>query len=205
MRLTATILLGFATTCALGGCARVQHRDATLMAQCASALGDRPVPTQRDATAPRAKQAPARRASPKPVSHQAEVATRRPARAAVVQASAVERAACDDACVTCSTPCESTTATCPLCPLAACDAGADCMDSCCLNNGKCCLTSGECCLRSLFAPGPPPARYIPPMPPKFLPVPTQPIMSPARPDAPDYRRGDVEVGFRDQWTSPGRD
>jgi len=36
-------------------------------------------------------------------------------------------------------------------------------------------------------------------------VPTQPVLSPARPDAPDPWRGDVELGWRPQVTFPARD
>ena len=43
------------------------------------------------------------------------------------------------------------------------------------------------------------------MPPKFLPVPTQPTLAPARPDAPEPWRGDVEMSFRPQLTFPARD
>jgi hypothetical protein len=48
-------------------------------------------------------------------------------------------------------------------------------------------------------------RYQPLLPPKFLPVPTQPVLSPARPDAPDPWRGDVEFGWHGRVTFPGRD
>ena len=67
---------------------------------------------------------------------------------------------------------------------------------------------GHCRLRKLCerpTPGPPPARLHPEMPPKFLPLPTQPILSPARPDAPESWRGDVEAGYRPTLTFPGRD
>jgi hypothetical protein len=43
------------------------------------------------------------------------------------------------------------------------------------------------------------------MPPKFLPVPTETVLSPARPDAPEPERGDVEMGYRRQITFPGHD
>ena len=67
---------------------------------------------------------------------------------------------------------------------------------------------GHCRLRVLCErpmPGPPPAWLQPAMPPKFLPLPTQPIISPARPDAPEGSRGDVEAGYRPTLTFPGRD
>ena len=56
-------------------------------------------------------------------------------------------------------------------------------------------------------PGPPPVSYQPILPPKFLPVPTETVVPPARPDAPDFRRGDVEshYGNRVMLTFPGRD
>jgi hypothetical protein len=63
----------------------------------------------------------------------------------------------------------------------------------------------ECPLADKPKPGPPPACLRPPMPPKFLPVPTEPVLSPVRPDAPEPRRGDIEVGYRPQLTSPGHD
>ncbi|WP_428304770.1 hypothetical protein [Lacipirellula sp.] len=54
-------------------------------------------------------------------------------------------------------------------------------------------------------PGPPPATFRPPMPPKFLPVPTQDVLSPARPDAPEPQRGNVDMGWRPQMTVSGHD
>jgi hypothetical protein len=94
--------------------------------------------------------------------------------------------------VCCEDYAEGAFASCPVC--GACDRGARC------------LVSG--CREKLFTrpePGPPPIRYRPPMPPKFLPVPTQPTISPARPDAPEPWRGDVEMSFRPQLTFPARD
>jgi hypothetical protein len=91
-----------------------------------------------------------------------------------------------------------------------CDGSCDSCRSCCLlaaadRCGRC----GFCqhC-RKMFTrpePGPPPIRYRPALPPKFLPVPTQPTLAPARPDAPEAWRGDVEVGFRPQLTFPAGD
>jgi hypothetical protein len=79
------------------------------------------------------------------------------------------------------------------CPLVACGRCYDCM-------------AGRICKRwQRPEPGPPPVRYLPPMPPKFLPVPTCPTLSPARPDAPEPWRGDVEFGYRPQVTFPARD
>jgi hypothetical protein len=54
-------------------------------------------------------------------------------------------------------------------------------------------------------PGPPPMRFRPEMPPKFLPVPTEPTVSPARAEAPEDDGGDIEVNYRKQLISPGRD
>jgi hypothetical protein len=93
----------------------------------------------------------------------------------------------------------------------------DVCDGSCEGDASCCLLAaadecGRCSVcqhcRKLFSrpePGPPPIRYRPALPPKFLPVPTQPTLSPARPDAPEQWRGDVEVGFRPQLTFPARD
>jgi hypothetical protein len=113
--------------------------------------------------------------------------------AAAVENASVTPAACDKCCDTCESgeECESTGQACPLCPLEAC--------------GKCaaCLKGHRCKFFTRPAPGPPPATYVPALPPKFLPVPTQPTLSPARPDAPDAWRGDLEFGWRTQITSPG--
>jgi hypothetical protein len=78
------------------------------------------------------------------------------------------------------------------------------VDSAC---GACsqCLAGRQCKLLTRPDPGPPPMRYYPPMPPKFLPVPTQPVISPARMDAPYPWRGDVEMGFRPEVIFPARD
>ena len=54
-------------------------------------------------------------------------------------------------------------------------------------------------------PGPPPVRLREPLPAKFLPVPTAPILSPVRRDAPEPTRGEIETGYRPQLYSPGRD
>lgn len=108
-------------------------------------------------------------------------------------------------------------------PLSA-DAAPCCDDCCgdgcdgsCEPNGSCSLLAaadrcGRCGVcqhcRKLFTrpePGPPPIRYRPALPPKFLPVPTQPTLSPVRPDAPEPWRGDIEVGFRPELTFPARD
>ncbi|MCH7751077.1 MAG: hypothetical protein IH898_02830 [Planctomycetes bacterium] len=53
-------------------------------------------------------------------------------------------------------------------------------------------------------PGPPPVSYRPPMPPEFLPVPTQPIFAAVNLAAPEPMRGAVEVDFGTQLVVPGR-
>lgn len=87
----------------------------------------------------------------------------------------------------------------PACAVAPCPLVTAC--GCCAG----CLGGGDCKLFTRPDPGPAPMRYYPPMPPKFLPVPTQPVLSPARMDAPYPWRGDVEVGFRPVVTFPARD
>jgi hypothetical protein len=100
---------------------------------------------------------------------------------------------------------------CPLCCLSrmthpGCDQVA-CGEACGEPCGECKVCPlGKCdhlCQRP--NPGPPPATLRPCLPPKFLPVPTQPVLSPARPDAPEPARGDVEVSYRNQLVTPGRD
>lgn len=54
-------------------------------------------------------------------------------------------------------------------------------------------------------PGPPPVTYRPPMPPKFLPVPTRPVFANVNPNAPNPDLGGVEFGYEPQLTFPGRD
>ncbi len=54
-------------------------------------------------------------------------------------------------------------------------------------------------------PGPAPMTMRVPMPPKFLPVPTQDVLSPVRPDAPEPQRGNVDMGWRPQMTVSGHD
>lgn len=112
--------------------------------------------------------------------------------AAAAPGKAVERAAaCDDVC--CHAELDGPLdGPCPI--LGAC--------------GGCpaCLAGRRCA--KLFTrpePGPPPIRHRPAMPPKFLPVPTQPVLSPARPDAPDPRRGNIEFGWGPEIMFPGDD
>ena len=90
------------------------------------------------------------------------------------------------------------------CPAAACcEAPCPLLGAC----GRCrdCLAGRTCKLFSRPEPGPPPVRYRPLLPPRFLPVPTEHVVSPARPEAPDPWRGDVELGWRPQVTFPGHD
>ncbi|MCC6494581.1 MAG: hypothetical protein IT424_16340 [Pirellulales bacterium] len=68
-----------------------------------------------------------------------------------------------------------------------------------------CERLGMLCGRCKPAAGPPPATLRPELPPKFLPVPTAPILSPAPPDAPDPQRGDVELDYRRQVIFPAHD
>jgi hypothetical protein len=98
------------------------------------------------------------------------------------------------------------------CDDACCEPGIACpLDRPCPILGACrecpaCLVGRRC--GKLFTrpePGPPPVRYRPAMPPKFLPVPTQPVLSPARPEAPDPWHGDVEFSWRPEVTFPGND
>ncbi len=51
--------------------------------------------------------------------------------------------------------------------------------------------------------GPPPATYKPPMPPKFLPVPSRSVFSGRSVLAPSSARSPVEVDFDGQLTFPG--
>jgi hypothetical protein len=54
-------------------------------------------------------------------------------------------------------------------------------------------------------PGPPPISFRPQVPPKFLAVPTHPVVSPVRPEAPEPQQGNVEVSYRPELTIPGND
>ena len=199
MRFSVLQAFGLAAMCiAAFGCAQCQHSNAGLMAQCTSAMGDRSPAPHRVAKASRRPQPASRPAVPPPVADAVISSRPQARRGAVMQASVIDAApssdGCSDACGDLHDgSCTGQAATCQVCPLPACGACADCM------GGR------KCCLDVLFEPGPPPVRYVPPMPPKFLPVPTQPTLSPARPDAPDFRRGDVEIGYRSQMTFPGRD
>lgn len=53
--------------------------------------------------------------------------------------------------------------------------------------------------------GPPPVRYLPPMPPKFLPVPTCPVYGQGRTGPLELPRGNVERGFGPVLTIAGGD
>ncbi|MCA9237832.1 MAG: hypothetical protein KDA44_20300 [Planctomycetales bacterium] len=77
------------------------------------------------------------------------------------------------------------------------------------------LLCGECSLggRSLAGckllqpppPGPPPVRYVPEMPPQFLPVPTGPVVPQGRSGPVELPRGNVERGFEPELTVMGYD
>jgi hypothetical protein len=79
--------------------------------------------------------------------------------------------------------------------------GPDC--SCCRSCWLCPFGLGDRCCQTPVA-GPPPIRHQPLMPPKLLPVPTAPMLSPVRPDAPEEFGGEVETSFDPRLTSPGR-
>lgn len=73
-----------------------------------------------------------------------------------------------------------------------------------------CDESGNCGLQVMPAkprrePTPPLVKYEPPMPPKFLSVPTQPAFTEVASDSPVPMRGAVERNFGPQLTFPGRD
>jgi hypothetical protein len=79
--------------------------------------------------------------------------------------------------------------------------------------GPDCQGCQECCLTPLGLfdswckkpqAGPPPETLQPAMPPKFLPVPVEPTVSPVRADAPEQERGDIEVGWRPELRNPSR-
>lgn len=59
-------------------------------------------------------------------------------------------------------------------------------------------------LKRRIAIGPPAVRYRPPMPPKFLTVPTRPFLAPVNLNAPLPANGTVEVDFGSQLAFPGR-
>lgn len=199
--------------CALApGCAQWQQQtdsyaaalDQRLIAQCSSLLGE-----QEPAREPTRQAAPTRRtikrasfenpamptvddAATMPEAFAPLAAPENPAAEPLPKKpllAAGHQQTCDGCCEDCT---ELTTPGCPI--------GGTC--DLCANR----LVQG--CRTKLFTrpePGPPPIRYRPPLPPKFLPVPTQPTLSPARPDAPEPWRGDVEMSFRPQLTFPARD
>lgn len=80
-----------------------------------------------------------------------------------------------------------------------------CRDAFLLPFGLGCERLGMAYRRCKPSPGPPPVTMRPELPPKFLPVPTQPVLSPVRPDAPDPMRGDVEFDYRKEVQFPARD
>jgi hypothetical protein len=100
----------------------------------------------------------------------------------------------------CSTGCLSQAEGLVQCPRSTC--GPDCMN--CRECGVIPLgLAGP--LIEKPQPGPAPTSFRPQMPPKFLAVPTHAVVSPVRPEAPEPDRGNVEVGFRQELTIPGRD
>ena len=92
------------------------------------------------------------------------------------------------------------------------DCPSDCTD-CQVCQPTCvlgCQQRADLCLNFKWRPGrnvqsgPPPVSYRPPMPPEFLPVPTQPIFAAVNLAAPEPTRGKVEVDFGTQLVVPGR-
>lgn len=79
--------------------------------------------------------------------------------------------------------------------------GPDCAN--CQSCFLCPFGLGDRCGKSPVA-GPPPIRHQPEMPPGLLPVPTAPMLSPVRPDAPEDFRGQIETSYDPRLTSPGR-
>jgi hypothetical protein len=205
MRTKLLVTLCLLSACSAVGCAPWSGSGRGFVDHVASVLGEQSpeaLAAQRGKRAERAepvKLAVARQAPSTPRADDAESAA--PARtSSVTQAAAAEPAAVtpavfDSCCSSCDScdGCELPGKACPLCPLDAC--------------GKCaaCLKGHRSKLFTRPRPGAPPYTYVPAMPPKFLPVPTQPTLSPARPDAPDAWRGDLEFGWRHEITSPGHD
>jgi hypothetical protein len=203
MRTKLVLLMCLLAASSAVGCAPWRGSGSAFMERIASTLGEQSpeaVAEQR-AERPEPVKQVARPASPTPRGD--DTASAPPSSAGrVARASATARAPavvtpavfdrCCSSCETCD-GCESTGKACPLCPLEAC--------------GKCaaCLRGRRCKFFTRPQPGPPPVNYVPALPPKFLPVPTQPTLSPARPDAPDSWRGDLEFGWRNEITSPGHD
>lgn len=200
-----------AALCAVsGGCAQCQQGDqlpaggidARLYETLAHAFGERPS----RAAAPQAgrREAPSKRGAVQqaeyeesltaPVSPESEPELQ-PAETVLPEPVA----SCAPAEGCCSSYCDST----------GCGCCADCplVGGC--HGGKCKCACLDCLERRLCSrpqPGPPPVRYRPEMPPKFLPTPTAPVWPPARPDAPEPWRGDIEVPYYGvQLVSPGRD
>ncbi|MEM9658495.1 MAG: hypothetical protein AAF961_09050 [Planctomycetota bacterium] len=84
----------------------------------------------------------------------------------------------------------------------ACECGAVCAEACRCKLGWPLIA---CPLLRPPPAGPPPIRYRPELPPKFLLVPTRPVRTPVRLDAPDFQRGAVEVGFLPELRVQSRD
>lgn len=175
-----------AAFCAVAcGCAQRQHADqladdgfdARLVGSLSQMFGERPAEADSPQTGQRTS-----RAKPQAV-RQADFEAPAPA-------TDGEDVCCDTHCSTGTCGC------CAQCPLGRLGGGRKCA----------CL---DCVERKLFMrpePGPPPVSHRPEMPPKFLPTPTEPMWPPARAEAPEPWRGDIEVPFYgEQLVSPGRD
>jgi hypothetical protein len=220
-----------ATLAIASGCAQWQQDpdsvaasfDQRLLAKCASILGDQPMPASQPARrppTPRILDVAQAKPAPRPAPRQPRV------RAAAAEVPVADPAPLAVAKPIVEAPRISETVPAVRTPLppATHATADDYTDTCCsaglgephafncplLNRCRTCPACllGQRCVRQLFTrpePGPPPIRYQPDLPPKFLPVPTQPVLSPARPDAPDSWRGDVEMGWSPRVTFPGND
>ncbi len=114
---------------------------------------------------------------------------------------AVRNLCCDHPCACCPSNGPPEEVCCPQ-PV-ACDCGVEiceegifqgCAHAPCRHGRKCCVE-----------PGPPPICHKPEMPPKFLPVPTRSVFSPANPRSPVSFRGAVEAPFGPELVFPGRE
>jgi hypothetical protein len=199
MRTKLVVLLCLLSASSAAGCAPWRGAGNGFMERVASAFGEQSPEALAAQRAQRAESMKLVARQPPPQDGDAEPAphasTSHVKQAATIEPAAVAPAVFDRCCDACESGegCESTCGACPLCPLEAC--------------GRCaaCLRGHRCKLFTRPQPGPPPVNYVPALPPKFLPVPTQPTLSPARPEAPDAWRGDLEFGWRNEITSPGRD
>lgn len=66
-----------------------------------------------------------------------------------------------------------------------------------------CYAEANC--RPRVKVGPPPVSYVPPMPPKFLPVPARSVFSNVNVNAPTVSYGQVEVGYGHELQFPAGD